>query len=477
MGQRGAWLTPTLYGTPTFTKPPLLYWAARAVYAVLGPTILAGRLPVALSAAALCLLIASLARRMFGPSAALPAALLAISTFGVFRFGRLAMMDVPMALALSLAAWAAYRAEDEGKPALLLWAGVGAGFSALLKGPVGPLLIMLTAGGYLQVRARSLLWSRWTAAAFGLGAAIAIPWYAASLAVHGRAFFDWFFIEEHLGKFRKGNFFTSFAYLGVGLAGMPAPWTVLLAAAVPRLRPRADKRDLLLALWAGSVLLVFGLPSVKFAHYIVAALPALVLMLVRQPLPRWARAITGALLVSGGAVLLLAVRWPLPAPAVAALVAASLLLGSGGVLIGQGRLAGAAGSVAVGVMLVFGVAIPAAGPPAYPAEKLAVAGDRRLYSYTVHAALVNDTSPSPAGRAFYPESVDAVLDEGNCVAMPERSLEELPEAIREKAVVLERWYHLAPPSSWDALWRSWRRADLGELMESMVLITRASPRS
>ncbi|HEY8206204.1 MAG TPA: glycosyltransferase family 39 protein, partial [Myxococcaceae bacterium] len=80
MHARGAWLTPTLYGSPSFVKPPLLYWVDRLSYAVLGPTMLAGRLPVALCAAGLCLLVAALARRMFGERAALAAALLAAST-------------------------------------------------------------------------------------------------------------------------------------------------------------------------------------------------------------------------------------------------------------------------------------------------------------------------------------------------------------------------------------------------------------
>src|SRR5256885_7667431 len=123
-----------------------------------------------------------------------------------------------------------------------------------------------------------MLWSRWTAAAFGIGAAIATPWFAASLVVHGKAFFDWFFIDEHLGKFRNaGGWLGGFTYLLAGLLGMPAPWTLLLGTVAARLRPRADKRDLLMALWAGAVVLVFSLPAVKFAHYIVAALPAFVL--------------------------------------------------------------------------------------------------------------------------------------------------------------------------------------------------------
>jgi len=478
MHARGAWLTPTLYGEPTFVKPPLLYWADRVFYAVFGPTILAGRLPVALSAAGLCLVVAAMARRMFGERAALAAALLAASTFGVYRFGRLGMMDVPMALALSVAAWAAYRAEDEGKPALLLWVGVAAGASAMLKGPVGPLLIALGPGVYLHLKARSLLWSRWTAAAFGIGAAIAIPWFAASLAVHGKAFFDWFFIDEHFRKFRNDvSWLGNVPYLLAGLVGMPAPWTLLLLPAAARLRPREDKRDLLLALWAGAVVLVFSLPAVKFAHYIVAALPAFVLMMVGKPAPRWARGATAAALVAGAVVLVLAVRWPFPGPARVAIVAASVLLAFGGLLLWRGRLAGAGGAVALGVALLFGVALPGAGPPAYPAEKLAAAGDRRIFSYTVHVALVNDASPRPAGRAWYPDQVAAALREGGAVVMSERAFAELPQDTRASAVVLERWYHLAPPASAEALWRSWRRADIGELLEAMVLVTGPAPRS
>ena len=478
MHARGAWLTPTLYGEPSFFKPPLLYWAARLSYAALGPTMLAGRLPVALSAAGLCLVVAALARRMFGERAALRAALLAASTFGVLRFGRLGMMDVPMALSLAVAAWAAYRAEHEGRPALLLWVGVGAGASALLKGPVGPLLIALGAGGYLFLRARPLLFSRWTAAAFALGAVIALPWYVASLAVHGKAFFDWFFIDEHLGKFRaSGSAWTGFSYLLAGLAGMPAPWTLLLVAAAARLRPRADKRDLLVALWAGAVLLVFSIPSVKFAHYVVAALPAFTLVLVREPLPRWARASTGVVLAAGGAVLLLVVRWPLPSVASVSLVAGAAMLGLGGVLLVRDRLAGAGASVALAATLVFGLALPAVLPHSYPAERLAAAGNRQLYAYTVHAALLNDTSPRPVRRAWDADQVAAAISSGGCVAMPARAFDGLPEATRRGAVVVERWFRLVPPSSWEALWRSWWHANLGELHEPMLLVTGSEPRS
>src|SRR4051794_13334445 len=74
MADRGAWLTATLEGDPNFYKPPLLYWAARVCFALFGQTLFAGRLGVALCVVALALLLAALARRLYGQSAELPAA-------------------------------------------------------------------------------------------------------------------------------------------------------------------------------------------------------------------------------------------------------------------------------------------------------------------------------------------------------------------------------------------------------------------
>src|SRR5437667_4681191 len=65
MAHSGQWLTPHLGGRPWFDKPPLFYWASAASMALLGPTELAARLPSALAAVLLCLLVLVLGQRLF----------------------------------------------------------------------------------------------------------------------------------------------------------------------------------------------------------------------------------------------------------------------------------------------------------------------------------------------------------------------------------------------------------------------------
>src|SRR5947199_8689258 len=69
MVQTGNWLTPHLAGRPWFDKPPLFYWGEAASMTLLGPTELAARLPSALAAVLLALLVLLLGRRLYGAAA------------------------------------------------------------------------------------------------------------------------------------------------------------------------------------------------------------------------------------------------------------------------------------------------------------------------------------------------------------------------------------------------------------------------
>jgi 4-amino-4-deoxy-L-arabinose transferase-like glycosyltransferase len=74
MQAKDAWLTPSLDDVLNWNKPPLLYWAERAAYAVLGTNLLAARLPSALAWIALAMLLHALGRRMYGEKAGMAAA-------------------------------------------------------------------------------------------------------------------------------------------------------------------------------------------------------------------------------------------------------------------------------------------------------------------------------------------------------------------------------------------------------------------
>jgi len=112
MHDRGDWLTPTVDGRPDFTKPPLLYWAMGASFALFGETLWAARLPVALAALALVWVTGRLARRVAGPEAE-PVAILVLGTcLGLLRYSRVDLMDVPLALALAVGIAACWRVSE-----------------------------------------------------------------------------------------------------------------------------------------------------------------------------------------------------------------------------------------------------------------------------------------------------------------------------------------------------------------------------
>ena len=283
MDARGAWLTPTLDGEPKWFKPPLLYWCERLAYSAFGRGFFGGRLPVALAAIALALVTGRLARRMYGERSELPAALLTGTTFGWLKFGRIAMMDAPMALAFTIAALGAWRASEEDEPRQLLWVGVGAAAAFLLKGPVGAVLVLLIAGGFLALRRPALLATRWTLGAFLLGAAIGLPWYVASLLVHGQRFYDFFVIEQNVDRFRHAWTAGGELVLVVGSIVLLLPWTPLVLAALPKPARWREPGLLLPLVWIGAVFLVFTIPSLKWPHYGLACAPAAMLLVSRQP--------------------------------------------------------------------------------------------------------------------------------------------------------------------------------------------------
>src|SRR5512137_2377298 len=295
MHAKDAWLTPSLDDVLNWNKPPLLYWAERAAYAILGTSLFAARLPSALAWIALAMLLHALGRRMYGEKAGMAAALLTATAFGWVKYARLAMMDAPMALGLTLAAYGAWRASEEDDPPWLLLAGVGAALDFLLKGPVGAVLVLLLVAPFLWVRRRSLLLSRWTGLAFLVGAALGLPWYVASFAVHGQAFYDFFVVTQNYDRFMHPWTLRSEATLLLGFLVFLLPWTFLWLASLPAVRRFREPGVLLPLAWIASVLVTFTVPSLKWAHYGLTAIPGAALLASSVTAPRWALRATGAL--------------------------------------------------------------------------------------------------------------------------------------------------------------------------------------
>jgi 4-amino-4-deoxy-L-arabinose transferase-like glycosyltransferase len=120
---RHDWVTLYANGIRYLEKAPVLYWSMAASFKLFGPHTFAARLPLAFTVLALALILESFARRAFtnhqpatGPRAGLYAALILLSSFGIFIFTRITIPDAMVCLWLTLALYAYYLTEQHPSP-------------------------------------------------------------------------------------------------------------------------------------------------------------------------------------------------------------------------------------------------------------------------------------------------------------------------------------------------------------------------
>lgn len=340
----------TLYanGIRYLEKAPLLYWSMAAsmrAFGLFGATepgtlAAAARLPLAFSVLGLALLCEALARRMYGSArAGLYAALIVLSSFGIFIFTRITIPDAMVCLWLTLALYAFWRAEkpDPGNRDSRRWYfafAASCALNVLTKGliglvfPVGivALYLLLTRGLRGAVlRVRQL--HPWSSTLVFL--LIAAPWHiAAGLAnptqghptpfhfVDGhwqvplpsdgnvRGWFWFYFMNEHVLRYlnlrvpRDYDTAPLWLFWGLCLVWL-MPWSAFLPRVLaipvrrwggsvwrrlqtpPRIlalyRPDLSDNQLLLILWGALPLLFFSL-STRQEYYVLPSLPAFALI-------------------------------------------------------------------------------------------------------------------------------------------------------------------------------------------------------
>ena len=120
--------------------------------------------------------------------------------------------------------------------------------------------------------------------------AVGVPWYAAMLILHGKKYFDRFFIHDHFKRLGSGVHQIDTGtvehfihWLGYGLF----PWVAFVPIVFLRigsgrglmLRDDRSRATLLLALWATFAFTLFSVSSTKFHHYIFPVVPPLALLI------------------------------------------------------------------------------------------------------------------------------------------------------------------------------------------------------
>ncbi len=275
-------MTPRLWGSPWFEKPPLLYWFTAAGTKVGLGLELSGRLPVALLSLAFLAISFLLLRREFGSAAAaLSTALLATSA-GWITYSQLCLTDLPLAVFFSLAVFLALpllRATPlgTGLASRFLAIGVCLGLAILAKGLV-PITLSIPLLWFLRA-----YWRRWWITIIAC-LAVALPWYLAVYLQNGYPFIQDFFIRHHFERLYSAalqHVQPWYYYVPVLLAGL-FPWTPLFAALGFRdswHAVMADRRRVYLAWVAIFGFVFFSLTRNKLPGYLLPLLPILFALL------------------------------------------------------------------------------------------------------------------------------------------------------------------------------------------------------
>ena len=288
----GDLITPHFNTLTYLDKPVVYFWMVAASFRLWGLTEWAARFPSALMALATMLLTWFLARRMFGDSAGLRAAIVLATTPLVVAYSRLVIFDMTLAFLVTVAMtcfWFA-AASDYRRPWLEVLLFAVMGLATITKGPVGFLLPLLSILAYqaLLGRVSELKHLRW-----GLGVAVflvvALPWFIA-VSLRHPDFPRYALWEESLRRFATGSARRGgsvFYYVPVFLLGF-FPWSFFLLFAGGNrwrrwreLRQEAHKPALFLLAWGAVIFVFFSISQSKLPGYFLpAVVPLSILMAV-----------------------------------------------------------------------------------------------------------------------------------------------------------------------------------------------------
>jgi 4-amino-4-deoxy-L-arabinose transferase-like glycosyltransferase len=303
----GDWVTAHLDGVPFLEKPPLIYWTIAVSCKIFGVHDWSARIPIALSAIALCLTTAAFGVWAFGRRTGLYAGLCISTCIGLFLFTRILLPDALLTLTIILALWAMLRAleEDERRPAM--WAAIMAACLAiglLLKSLIGIVFPIGTALVYLLLTRQLFAARTWRRLrpfrAILIVLLIAAPWHILatlrnppyfsftlkSIAGQYHGFLWFFFINEQLLRFLNLRYPRDYdtvppLYFWLFNLIWLFPWSVYLPAAF-RLsyRPvdRAGKARMLALCLIGVVMIFFTFSTTQ-EYYSMPIYPAMALLI------------------------------------------------------------------------------------------------------------------------------------------------------------------------------------------------------
>lgn len=294
--------------TSDVDKPPLGIWMTAVVFRAFGPTDVVARAWHGLVALGLLGLTAALAARVSGRRAVLLAPTVLLTSGLFFYQAREAMLDVPLAVCLTLAMWLVCGAGPARFWARYYAACAVVGLGVMIKGPVAAALVavpfaMMVAGAG---RNNQQAFPRIAARALGgvcIVLAVALPWHVLVFSRAGASFADMYVGTLSWRRYLDPQFPPGVAivpYAGLTLVGL-LPWAGL---AIPALwvawgERRSQPGVALLCAYILWAIVFFGLsPGKIIIRYILPIVPAFAVLIAAFLSRPPSRALRGAALAT-----------------------------------------------------------------------------------------------------------------------------------------------------------------------------------
>ncbi len=299
MVQTGDWITLKINnGIRYLEKAPLMYWFSAVSVSLFGLSEWAIRLPVALFALLLTLLLHAFGSRFFDTRTGFYAALVYLASLGPFAFTRIYLPDVILAFFMTCCFYGCLSILHEPEPARRLFGRLdprvpgiyaAAALGVLTKGLIGVIFVGAVALAHMLVSGR---WDMIRRLQPIPGAAIFLvvgaPWHlAAGFANPG--FFWFYFMNEHVLRYLGLRYPKDYdtvpllLFWALHLVWL-FPWSFFLwgfGGSFPRKWRPSDAREqttLFLFLWIGVILLFFCFSTTQ-EYYTFPTLPAFALLL------------------------------------------------------------------------------------------------------------------------------------------------------------------------------------------------------
>jgi len=296
------WVTLYINGIRYLEKAPLMYWAVAASYRLLGVAEWQTRLPLALGVLGLAWCAFIFGRRYFGREAGFYAALILVTSPGIFVYTRFLIPDVFVALWLTLGLYLFLIAREQSQPSRWFCWGIAAtiALNVLTKSLIGIIFPGLIIGGFLLATGslRKILKFHLLSSAV-IFLIVAAPWHIlaalrspAQPTGPEKGFLWFYFINEQFLRYLNER--VPYDYDKVPLLVFWAlllawliPWCVYLFPALGEIPRRVrtwssglDSRaraNLFCAIWAAVIMLFFSF-STRQEYYSLPALPPLALL-------------------------------------------------------------------------------------------------------------------------------------------------------------------------------------------------------